>query len=91
MRQYIPTYWFLWIDYVGHPATGVCCHLVGDEDGNIELLTDFLQLRQHLPQHLLPLRQLAPPRKIHPKRRHYRIHNHQRKLLLYHGAGRLHE
>jgi hypothetical protein len=69
---------------VGHGVAGVGHHLVGHVDGHVELLGQLHELAQHLPQHLLPLRQLAAARVVVPEDRHDRVDDQQRVRTLHH-------
>jgi hypothetical protein len=55
----VSTDWLFGINSISHTATRVCCHLVGDENSDIELLTDFLQPTKHSVQNLLSLCKLT--------------------------------
>lgn len=55
----IATHRLLWIDGVGHATTRISSDLVGDEDRDVELLTDFLQAAQNAVEDLLSLSELS--------------------------------
>jgi len=82
---------FLGVGGVGHAGAGVSHDLVAHEDGHIELLADLLDLAQHPPKHLLPLRELAPAREIHAEGRHDGVDHQQRELVRHHRPRRLHD
>ena len=60
-----------------HRGPGVSGHLVGDEHGHVVLLGDLLQLGHHLGEGLLPVRQLAAARVVHPEQRHDAVHDQE--------------
>ena len=55
MGKYVASYRLLRVDCICHSATRVSCDLVGDKDGHVELLTDFLQPTENSTEYLLSL------------------------------------
>ena len=59
MSQDVSSDWLFGINGIAHRTTWVSHDLIGDENCHVELLTDFLNLRQKAAHDLLPFRQLA--------------------------------
>ena len=83
--------WLFWVNCVGHATPRVSSHLISQEHGNIELFGNLLKATHHAVEHLLPFGQLAPARVVHAERCHDRVNDEQRKLVLNHLGGCLHQ
>lgn len=76
MGQDVAADWLFGIDSIGHATARVGSDLVGQEDGHIELLTDFLELRQDSTQNLLALSEFSAAGVVHAERSHDRVNDH---------------
>ena len=84
MGQDVATDRLFGIDSVSHATTRVSSDLIGQENGNVELLTDFLELRQDTGQDLLALSKFTAAGVVHTERSHDRVNNHQREAVFHH-------
>lgn len=84
MGQDVATDGLFGIDCVSHATTRVSSDLIRQEDGNVELLTDFLELRQDTAQDLLALGKFTTAGVVHSERSHDRVNNHQRETVFHH-------
>ena len=79
------------VDSVGHSTAWVGSDLIGDENCDVELLTDFLQPAEHTVEYLLPFRELTSTRVVDSEWGHDRVNDEERELVLDHCSCRLHE
>ena len=81
----------LWVNCVCHTTAWVSSDLIGDEDRNVELLTDFLQSVEHTIEYLLSFCELTTTRVVYSEWSHDRVDDKERELIFDHCTSCLHE
>ena len=90
MSHDVATHWLLRINGISHATTWIRHHLVSHEYSNIKLLTHFLDPRKHSSKDLLPFSELTSSRVVNSVWSHYRVNDHECKLIFNHGSSSLH-